>query len=325
MKRVYICSTVYHLLIAIVKQLICNVDADLIICREDNIDINTLHNIRTSGIFVNIISYKEIEHKGYQISWKEFFLYGKKKAIKYYETQSGLSSNYFEHKDIYIFNDNSFWGRWFNYKKFHYHLLEDGLDHYIVNPTTSIDNSKFKRINKFLGLYCGHHGNSINMIDLEVNSLKGLHFNSNIKIIEYPQKKLFQQLSIDQKKFLLKLFDVPENFFSKSCETTILLPQPLAEDGIMSHKKKIDLYSYLVKKYAKGVLYIKPHPRETEDYSSIFPQATIIPFSKIPLELFNFLPGINFTYGITAFSTSLENIDCIKNKIFMGHEWTINF
>ena len=325
MKRIYICSTIYHLLIAIIKQLLHNVDTDLIICKEDNIDSETLSRIKSYNIFNNVITYKDIETKGYFLHWKEKFLYGNKKALKYYELISGLPFDYLKNKDIYMFNDNSFWGRWFCCTKKGYHLLEDGLDHYIINPSTSIETTKFIRLNKLFGTYNGHHGNSVHMIDLEVNNKDGIHLKNNTKIIECPRNKLFGSLSNKQKQILLELFGVPQDFFIKEETTTLLLPQPLAEDGIVSHQKKIDIYSFLIQNYSKGTLYIKPHPRETENYANIFPQSKIIPFSKIPLELLDLLPNFRFTYGITAFSTSLTNLSNIKNKIFMGYDWTINF
>ena len=325
MKRIYICSTVYHLLIAIIKQLLYTVDADLIICREDNIDSETLSRIKSYNIFNNVIAYKDIETKGYFLHWKEKFLYGNKKALKYYELTSGLSFDYFRNKDIYMFNDNSFWGQWFCRTKKGYHLLEDGLDHYIINPSTSLETTKFIYLNKLFGTYNGHHGNSVHMIDLEVNKKDGVHLKKNTKIIECPRNKLFESLSNKQKQTLLELFGVPQNLFIEEQTSTLLLPQPLAEDGIVSHQKKIDIYSFLIQNYSRGALYIKPHPRETENYANIFPQSKIIPFSKIPLELLDLLPNFRFTYGITAFSTSLTNLNNIKNKIFMGYDWTINF
>ena len=325
MKRIYICTTVYHLLIAIIKQTLYRTEADLIICKEDNIEPSTLHRIKTCNIFNNVISYKEIECEGYFLRWKEKIIHGSKKAIAYYEFTSGLSSEYLKNNDIYMFNDNSFWGKWCCCIKKNYHLLEDGLDHYIINPSTSIDNSKYIYLNKLFGTYSGHHGNSVNMIDLEVNNKKNIHLSSNAKLIESPRKELFEKLSVNQKECILKLFGVPQDIFIKEDVTTLLLPQPLAEDDIVSHQKKIDIYSFLVQNFSEGTLYIKPHPRETEDYKTIFPQSKLITFPKIPLELLDFLPNFRFTYGITAFSTSLNSLSCVANKIFMGYDWTINF
>ena len=325
MKRVYICATIYHLLIALVKQMLCKVDADLIICREDNIENDTLCRIRSCNIFNRVISYKEIECNEYFLRWKEKIIHGSKKAIEYYEYISGLSSEYLKSNDIYMFNDDSFWGKWCCCINKKYHLLEDGLDHYIVNPSTSIDRSKYVYLNKLFGTYNGHHGNSVHMIDLEVNNKEGIHFKSNVRLLECPRKELFKKLSDSQKKNILELFGVPNDIFIEKETTTLLLPQPLAEDKIVSHQKKLDIYSFLVKKFSRGVLYIKPHPREMEDYACIFPQSKIIPFPKIPLELLDFLPNFKFTYGITAFSTALNNLSCVENKIFMGYDWTINF
>ena len=325
MKRIYICSTVYHLLIAIIKQLLYTVDADLILCKEDNIDSESLSRIKSYNIFNNIITYNDIESKGYFLHWKEILLHGNKKALEYYEQTSGLSFEYFRNNDIYMFNDNSFWGRWFCCAKKGYHLLEDGLDHYIINPSTSIETTKFIYLNKLFETYNGHHGNSVYMIDLEVNNKNGVHLNQDAKIIECSRRGLFENLSNKQKHTLLELFCVPQDLFIQEGFSTLLLPQPLAEDGIVSHQKKIDIYSFLIQNYSKGTLYIKPHPREIENYATIFPQSKIIPFSKIPLELLDLLPNFRFTYGITAFSTSLTNLNSIKNKIFMGYDWTINF
>ena len=102
MKRIYICTTVYHLLIAIIKQTLYRTEADLIICKENNIEPSTLHRIKTCNIFNNVISYKEIECEGYFLRWKEKIIHGSKKAIAYYEFTSGLSSEYLKNKNIIV-------------------------------------------------------------------------------------------------------------------------------------------------------------------------------------------------------------------------------
>lgn len=326
MRDVYICATVYHLLIALIKQLLSTRSADLIICKRSNISEITIDRIEKSNLFRKVYIYDDIEICGYQIGWIEKILKGKKNAKEYFISLSSLPNNFWENKEIYIFNDNSFFGKWFNQFKIRYHLLEDGLNHYAINPLKQ--QPKYAFIHKLLGVFCGHHGFATQMIDLEVNSTESIPQSLQKKAFSKSRRELFQKLSSQQKDLLIYLFDAKQflNIISKptNTDTTLLITQPLSEDSIISHRTKISIYKELIEKYGHGQIFIKPHPRETEDYNSIFKGCSIIRLNKIPLEILDLFPNFKFTYGITAFSTALESLNNVKYKIFMGYDWTVN-
>lgn len=325
MKDIYICTTVYHLLIALVKQLINNHRADLILCKSPYIAPDTLKKLQKCDIFKKIFIYEDIEDRGYQIGWVEKIIHGTSYAKKYFYSKSALTNEYWENSNIYIFNDDSFFGKWFNQCNIPYHLLEDGLNHYSITPIKKQQNYIF--IRKCLGIFCGHHGLSSRMIDLEVNSKEKIPEILKKKAIAVPRANLFNQLTIQQKKILIDIFNANQinqsfNDYSNK-ETTLLITQPLSEDLIISHEKKIKIYQELIRRYAHGQVFIKPHPREKEDYSSIFPNSIILNLQDIPLEILDFFPNFHFTYGITAFSTSLDSLNKINHKVFMGYNWTV--
>ena len=94
---------------------------------------------------------------------------------------------------------------------------------------------------------------------------------------------------------------------------SILLTQPLSEDGAISEKEKIELYKDLIK---DSVVAIKPHPREKTDYKRFFPKAVILP-SALPFELLS-LNGIIFKEVKTLFSTAALSVPGNPKISFAG-------
>ncbi|MCI5873936.1 MAG: glycosyltransferase family 52 [Clostridiales bacterium] len=64
---------------------------------------------------------------------------------------------------------------------------------------------------------------------------------------------------------------------------TILLTQPLSEDGVCSEDRKIEIYEKIIEE-CKTQVVIKPHPRELTDYAVVF-KNVLIDNNSYPFEL----------------------------------------
>jgi len=104
----------------------------------------------------------------------------------------------------------------------------------------------------------------------------------------------------------------------------LLLTQPLSEDGLINEKEKIKLYKKVIENYHnKYKIFLKPHPRENTIYEKYFSKVTILSQS-FPIELLKFNKNIKFDLGISYSSSSVDNLDCIKQKIILKNKNTIN-
>lgn len=127
-------------------------------------------------------------------------------------------------------------------------------------------------------------------------------------------KKIWNSLSNIQKSDILSLFGIDKytmnSFFSKKYKY-ILFTQPLSEDGVISEREKVTIYSKIIKKYSNiNTFIIKPHPREITNYQKEFSNTLVLP-EQFPSELL-YLLGIDFEKVITLFSTAVFNYSSEK-------------
>lgn len=78
---------------------------------------------------------------------------------------------------------------------------------------------------------------------------------------------------LDRAAFIQSLFTSHAGLFAPAIANaerkSLLLTQPFSESAILSERQKIALYQSMVTKYQLTHLVIKPHPRETTDYSAV--------------------------------------------------------
>lgn len=73
------------------------------------------------------------------------------------------------------------------------------------------------------------------------------------------------------------------------------------------------------KKYCTEPLFIKTHPRDTTDYSKLFPTAVILP-RTMPSEVLNFCLPFKFQRAVTVQSWVLRGFTAAEEKVFVGLE-----
>ena len=106
-------------------------------------------------------------------------------------------------------------------------------------------------------------------------------------------------------------------------QSTIIITQPLSEDGYCSEATKIELYRKLVEQeLADGnLVYIKTHPRERTVYP--FDNANVILLPKFfPLEVFN-LGSLKISKAVSFFSTALFNLKHVGDKVMYSEDYVV--
>ena len=324
MSNVYICTTPYHLLISAVKVSLHSTKKkdDVIICNKSAFTSETLAHLSTIFGNVYVASHKFSLFvifllknrflKKYSIS--DFFL---KKIL-------GYNKDYFQKKNVYIYADYCSIGCLLNLEMISYNIIEDGLNRYKFN----LYPDKKHRFHHFIEILLGFSWKtgieSQFLNQIEVNELPNIPING-CKVIVSNREKMFSKLSPEEIDTIARLFNYIPFKMGKNSDKTILLTQPLSEDNIVDLQTKINIYRFLISKYAIGELYIKIHPREKCNYANYFPNAIILGAAKIPFEIYQLKENFHFKRAITAFSTAIDSISCADEKISMNERWVRNF
>ena len=119
-------------------------------------------------------------------------------------------------------------------------------------------------------------------------------------------------------------FGMPKEFNE---EVNLLLTGPLAVDKILaSEKDQIDCYKDAVEKNCNKdeMLIVKPHPRDTVDYSTVFPNAVIID-KVVTSEILGFCENLRINKVITIYSTSLASFRNAKEVVMLGDSFLNNY
>lgn len=323
---IYVCQTSYHLLVTMIKAMNSKRFTKLILCAGKLFDDQMVERIKESGIFEEVINYRDIDEYDRELDYSAPLL------KRHDDLQRQLDKKVvWQHKEgyeYYLYSDICIMGKWLNSYKIKYHLIEDGMDTFTM-PAFKALNYKENPLKKIIrrrigaGFYC--FGESLYYKSIEVNSRDGLLLKSN-KIKVVPKRDLFGNLTKNQKKKLLEIYLSSEGLrgmidllleSSGACKS-LLLTQPFAADKMMSYKMQGRLYQDVVRDQVKYDLVIKPHPRDNFDYSAIFPDAVIIKENVVPVEAFDFMEGICFKQAVTVCSTSINGILGCDEKISLG-------
>lgn len=333
-KQVFVCGTLFHIYISILKMLEHK--------RNQEIQPESLLivNDHTPGIQTLI---KELEKRNYfsEILFIPFFAITKKMeseknvvlraihrnklSVQYVENNSSISGHYtfIQDAEINLFYNLGLVSSFFliHFPNNYFRMLEDGFRNY--NPRVG----KLKALKRkyILKTPMGEG------IDDQVKSIEVQHPNELPTRIRHKGKPLNftemqESLSISEREELISAFLHGKEIKISGEKNALLITQPLSEDRIVKEETKLEIYNELLKKYAKDyTLFIKTHPREITQYK----EAIEMPFTEIPrsfpLEFLDFLNDIRFDLGITVFSSALDNLKCVDEKVFMGKKYLEKF
>lgn len=308
MKNLFICHTIYHIYVAMIKQLNSgeqNTDVLLVdtIQDVDNIAIN----IRRVNIFnkVHVLHRKAIFGVKIHEYIRNYII------CKLHHKAIMNKLNYLkEYNNIFIFNDYTEIGALFIFESIPYHLLEDGLDVFKqFDVYEEIGKGHlFKKIVYALFKIPYSVGMGKSCIDVEVNDANNLKSNIKHPVIVCNRENLINLLSGVDKEKIVRAFGVKKIAISSS--KILVLTQVLSEiTSIQTNSQQFEFYKKIIDEYKeKYYVYLKPHPRDRVDYSSIIDDNHVFLLKgNIPMEVYGYLLGMHFEYVITYSSTAANS------------------
>lgn len=300
-KNVYICNTIYHLLVSL-SNVFLDKNSKNSILIDTNIKDAQLLKKRIAEVCpeINVSLLNDSEFR------KGMFFYSKK-VRKLFNSLIGEAS-------INIFNEAKQLAFYLHRNKISYTLMEDGYNN--LRYAWSVPNFSLKTLisykvkNKPIW-----HGYSKYCKKIIVNSKSWVPKDSRYdKFEEKPKKYFLKNLSEKDRDNLLYIFGVDKLHVED--KSLLLLTQPLIEDGIIDGDKIDPWFDMIYRYHDQGYnIYVKIHPRDNYDYSKL---PVRIISSNIPAELLDFVVDNSFELGVTYYSTALEFINCVKNREYIS-------
>ncbi|MDR2546850.1 MAG: glycosyltransferase family 52 protein [Lachnospiraceae bacterium] len=296
--------------------------------------------LEESGIFREVFDYDEKaaeffpELSKYRVNSGNIFLHMIRRIIftkKLGKAQIPYLPVDFRHyRDIYVFCDSDPIGYYLNYARIPYHAVEDGLDCLSNFDAAHFDNRRFFRFKAWmsaLNLIFIQNGYGKYCLDMEVNDISVVP-NPIPNVIEQPRAELVNKLSTADQEALLKIFvadlDGLQAKLREVKEPFVLL---LTEEiGDIETRERIftaaiDRHGQLNGRPAKIV--IKPHPRDTLDYQTLFPEHIVLN-RLFPMEMLNFIPNLEVGRVISVL-TVLKGVTFSAETLFLGLDFLDEF
>lgn len=324
MRDLFVCHTVYHLYVAIIKQLNCGKQSASVLLVDTIRQVDYIaDNIKSANIFYKVY----VLHRQ-TVFGAEIKDYIRNYIIcKFCHKAIMRKLSYVKEYNIYMFNDYTEVGALFIFENISYHLLEDGLD-------------TFKQFNVYEDIGRGYYAKKIlyglfkipysvgmgkGCIDVEVNDPQDLKSNIKCPIIVCNRESLVNSLSEADKKKITRAFNIKKINLSSS--KVLILTQVLSEiTSIRTNDQQLEFYGKIIEKYKqKYDVYLKPHPRDILDYSLVIDNEHVFLLEgNIPMEVYGYLPGMHFKYLITYSSTAAnssglaDHVIRLDKKISLG-------
>lgn len=309
---VFICHTLLHVYIALLKKFNSHQKADIILV--DTIpDVDKLaKRLRTEPLFEAVIVVKKsdefVDTRSYHLNY--FYVHLMKHRLN--KRFSFLCS----YDEVSIFNDYTEMGAYLNLVGIPYHLVEDGCDCYKKNNQHKVrGKARIAKtlLNKLFGVPAGL-GDGRQIVDIEVNDVSDMRTKLNYPLIEVPRRELMKSVSGKQVEALLRIFDA-ESLASIEEGSNIILTEPLWEiDATRRFDDVARFYGDIARSLGGKACYIKPHPRDDTDYRAYFPTDKIID-KNIPIELLNYLGVGRFSIAVTYSSTSIGLLEAFDTRL----------
>lgn len=338
--RIYVCHTFYHAYVACLKELALpkaeQGGATLVLSRMSNNFAGFPERARRSGLFADVLEFDEKDYTYFPelVELKKDrgnLLLNMLQRMKFCRRLGELEApfvpvDFSEYRDIYVFCDSDPIGYYLSYKKIFYHAVEDGLNCIRYRDTARDDNRGHFRLKaklSALGLIFIQNGYGKYCIDFEVNDLSVLD-HPIPKMREVPREGLVSRLTEEDRALLCDMFienrkDLEEKLSqadAKGLPKILVLTEPLTK----SLAAREQLFRDLIREYGtidgkKGVIVIKPHPRDLLDYQRAFPEDVVLD-AHFPMEILNFT-GAAFDRVVTVYTVP-SSIHCAREKVYLG-------
>lgn len=325
-KGLFAITSVYHILLSILLIEERKLKNNILVIVEITPDIDSLIEGLKKTVWFDDVILMIGRKKQKKLAGKFTYTFNRKKIVDLIDTeipQLSQIKNDNSDFDVYICSPDSA-KNYFMYKYTHHnkYMIEDGVKTYVTQPPNSskkitgwivnrpMVNGFDKRITKVFATSPEELPN-----ELKVKS-EFLNWKQTLKSLDE------DKLTMLSFAFLPKTKLNTEQLFPKNKSKSIILTQTLNEDGVIEHEQeKIDICKEFVKQADTDIVYIKPHPRELTDYSKIFKaNSRVIVLPKLfPAEILNLHPNLKFKKAFTAFSTAIDNLEHVEEKISLGH------
>lgn len=317
-QSLYICSTYYHVYITLLKCMVLQEKIDVVVCDDIPTGRELCERLQRSGLFGHAwyVAQSKLPREWGKnlIDWVFFQKKRRLKAIV-----PLLPFCVWDYKDVYIFHDGTPLGMHLIDARKPYHLIEDSIDFYQRFDDTPqaifLKRHTLKyRLRKWVGWGYFSLGDSPLTIDVEVNKNENLQL-TTIPVVELPRKEMVDKLSAEDKHRLLSLFGVTQCPISLE-NTALLLTEPLYNDKVCpSQKVQFLKYKQIVgdlKKQGYRVI-IKPHPRDTVEYSGL---SVPVLEQTFPVELLNCWLQGEFECVAAVSSTAVFSVRAKRIKMY---------
>jgi len=290
MMDLYLCSTLRHLMFALLRALKSSEQESLIVMILDQQDLSAQQfdlSVLPNNVSVKFIKRKDLLGETYR---------GGIGFIHKLCATALVPSSYFNNRtrelilerqfsidksrkiNLFLFNDRNRLARLLRLTVKNYQVIEDGLSNYSGSEQSNIERLLFrKRQRRYIG--DDHRCQSISLLNKESAPRTIKHKVNAIDFID----------TSNVRKYLLSFFKLDLSNLSEFPKV-LIATQPISLANMDSTGCDLKAYQELINHLdEKGVSYqIKVHPRESEEkYMNQFSQASFVD-SKIPIELYLF-------------------------------------
>lgn len=305
----FVCHTAYHLLIAVVRALRAGGGQALWLSEE----VPNAEDLAASGRLEGIFSEIAVLHES---RWPGIVTgpLGHLRNRRAYE-KAGVGPVLDKHRyrRIYISNDWSVAGRYLQDCRAPYLLCEDTQGATLDPDQHLLVEQRAKPAGPYL-----YWGDSPCCRKVESEDASRCTLFPADKLLTFSKAALLAGLTDAEKAAVRKVFltqPLPDDPTLLG-RATLLLPRSFVQDGLMDQQTQDAIFRAVAARYADGPLFIKTHPRDTTDYTALFPQAVVLE-RTMPSEVLNFcLPG-KFRRAVTVQSWVLRGFTAAEETVFL--------
>lgn len=315
--NLYICHTAYQVLVDMVRAMEDAVPPELILSSVIPNTEELAGRLSATGLFRCVRVFDELAcgnaiQQGFLRTLLLQRVMGRRNVEKYY----GFSIRPQDYKSIYIHNDWSVLGRYLQDLKAPYILCEDTMastcrpEHPIIDEQRKLSHFRLRQKFCYGYLYWGDY-KRVTAVETECAAKTGLFPE---KLREDSKSDRFHRLTADQKALIRQVFltrPLPE----KAEGAVLFLPRDFVPDGLLDSETQKKMFAAVVKAHCSdGPLFLKTHPRDTFDYSTLFQDAVILE-RTMPSEVLNFALPFRFKKAVTVESTVLKALEVADEKL----------
>lgn len=327
-KGLFAITSVYHILLSILLIEERKLKNNILVIVEITPDIDTLIEGLKKTMWFDDVFLMEGRMQQKKLAGKLNYTLNRKKIVPLLDANNNklnaLKNGAFDH-DIYICSPDSAKNYFiYKYKDHNKFMIEDGLKTYVKSAPNILEKLTGLLVNRPLV-----NGFDKRITKVFASSPSELPKELKVKSEQLNWKNTLTNLSAEKLQALASVFLTSvdfgdKNVFPKDKTKSIIITQTLSEDGIIEHEsEKIDICKDFVNQANTDIIYIKPHPREITDYAEIFKndQRVIVLPKLFPAELLNTHPNLKFKKAFTAFSTAIDHLEQVEEKIKLGRDY----